>query len=140
MYRSFHKTHAKECAASSTAECLYTCHRCWDKTGNAPLDAPVQRSGRNTERSFKLCLRTQRRRGKHAESEKEWWMKDIPKEKRAVSHSSYWLNGLHVSKRRDDPRLIQFGVKCFYGSLEGTLLLILNQNAVSVVNWNTHQT
>ncbi|KAH6800217.1 hypothetical protein C2S52_000681 [Perilla frutescens var. hirtella] len=95
--RLFHRSHAKESASTSGVEPMYTCQKCWDEK-----QKKASKGGKRLRKSKKLVEADE-------DQEIEWWIKDIPKKKRASEdNSSFWLNGVHFSRRGDDGRLIKF--------------------------------
>ncbi|GER55040.1 PHD-finger and DNA binding domain-containing protein [Striga asiatica] len=79
-----------------------------------PSVVPLRRSARNAERVAKIPLRStkvkKRKRRKQSKSEKGSSKK--PKisscKKRTPANSSYWLNGLQLSRKENDERLMHF--------------------------------
>ncbi|KAH6755779.1 hypothetical protein C2S53_009907 [Perilla frutescens var. hirtella] len=93
----FHRSHAEESASTSGTEPLYTCQKCYDERNKK-----ASKGGKRLRKSKKLMEAED-------DQEIEWWMKDIPKKKRASKDSSsFWLNGVHLSRRSDDERLFEF--------------------------------
>ncbi|GFQ03106.1 nucleosome-remodeling factor subunit bptf [Phtheirospermum japonicum] len=79
------------------------------------LVVPLRRSARNAERVAKISLQKtkvkKRKKRKQAKSEKGSSKKpkiNSCKKKRTPCNSSYWLNGLQLSRRPNDERLMHF--------------------------------
>ncbi|KAL0435352.1 UNVERIFIED_CONTAM: DDT domain-containing protein PTM [Sesamum radiatum] len=84
-------------------------------TKKVTLVVPLRRSARNAERIAKLSLQKtkvkKRKKGKQAKSGKGKSGKlksGFSKKKRTPVNSSYWLNGVQLSRRPNDERLIYF--------------------------------
>ncbi|KAL0419529.1 UNVERIFIED_CONTAM: DDT domain-containing protein PTM, partial [Sesamum radiatum] len=84
-------------------------------TKKVTLVIPLRRSARNAERIAKLSLQKtkvkKRKKGKQAKSGKGKSTKlksGFSKKKRTPVNSSYWLNGVQLSRRANDERLIYF--------------------------------
>ncbi|KAI3450013.1 hypothetical protein Pfo_006678 [Paulownia fortunei] len=99
-------------------------------TKGVPLVVPLRRSARNAERIAKLSLQNtkvkKRKKGKKAKSEKGMSKKPKNsswKKKRTPVNSSYWLNGLRLSRRPNDERLMHF---------RSRMLLVLSGEVTSV--------
>ncbi|KAL3828221.1 hypothetical protein ACJIZ3_017023 [Penstemon smallii] len=83
-----------------------------------PLAVPLRRSTRNAERTLKLSVQItkvkKRKKRKQVKSEKGKLNKPNNsswKKKRTPVNSSYWLNGLRLSRRPNDERLMHFRTK-----------------------------
>lgn len=97
-----------------------------------PVLVPLRRSARNAERTAKLSLQNtkskKRKKGKKAKSGKGKFKKPKTsswKKMRTPVMSSYWLNGLRLSRLPDDERLIQF---------RNRMLLVLSGEGASISN------
>ncbi|KAL0459149.1 UNVERIFIED_CONTAM: DDT domain-containing protein PTM [Sesamum latifolium] len=91
----FHKRHARKSAGSISTECIYTCHKCQDGKFMKTDKTKVKK----------------RKKGKQAKSGKGKSRKlksGFSKKKRTPVNSSYWLNGVQLSRRPNDERLIYF--------------------------------
>ncbi|KAK4419608.1 DDT domain-containing protein PTM [Sesamum alatum] len=84
-------------------------------TKKVTLVVPLRRSARNAERIAKLSLQKtkvkKRKKGKQAKSGKGKSGKPksvFSKKKRTPVNSSYWLNGVQLSRRPNDERLMYF--------------------------------
>ncbi|KAL3620348.1 hypothetical protein CASFOL_035260 [Castilleja foliolosa] len=93
----------------------------------APLADPPRRSSRNTERFSMLmqCLKTKTRKRRKQETEpEEDDLNHIRRKKRKhVINRSYWLNGVHMSRRTNDERLMRF---------RSQMLLVLSGESTSI--------
>ncbi|CAA0805832.1 Unknown protein [Striga hermonthica] len=97
-----------------------------------PLVEPLRRSARNAERVAKLPLQSTRvkKRKKRKQAKTEKGLSKKPKissckKKRTPVNSSYWLNGLQLSHRRNDERLMHF---------RSRMLLVLPGEVTSVLH------
>ncbi|GER40759.1 PHD-finger and DNA binding domain-containing protein [Striga asiatica] len=97
-----------------------------------PLVEPLRRSARNAERVAKLPLQStrvkKRKKRKQAKTEKGLSKKpkfSSRKKKRTPVNSSYWLNGLQLSHRPNDERLMHF---------RSRMLLVLPGEVTSVLH------
>ncbi|KAI3461148.1 hypothetical protein Pfo_017811 [Paulownia fortunei] len=100
------------------------------KIRRVPLVIPLRRSARNAERILKLSLQNtnvkKRKRGKQTKPKKGELKKlnnSIRRKKRTTVNSSYWLNGLWLSRRTNDERLMHFRSK---------MLLVLSGEETSI--------
>ncbi|KAL6563881.1 hypothetical protein OROHE_005121 [Orobanche hederae] len=96
-----------------------------------PFVIPLRRSARNAECFKKLSLNTKlKKRKKRKQAKSEKGMSKKPNisswtKKRTPVSSSYWLNGLQLSRRPNDERLMHFRSK---------MLLVLARELTSVSN------
>ncbi|KAL8545103.1 hypothetical protein ACS0TY_005342 [Phlomoides rotata] len=95
-----------------------------------PLIVPLRRSARNAERTAKFSLQNtkskKRKNGKKAKSERGKFKKPkicSLKKARTPVMSSYWLNGLRLSRMPDDERLMHF---------RSRMLLVLSGEGTSI--------
>ncbi|KAL3620384.1 hypothetical protein CASFOL_035296 [Castilleja foliolosa] len=93
----------------------------------APLADLPRRSSRNTERFSMLmqCLKTKtrKRRKQETEPEEDDFNHIRRKKRKHVINSSYWLNGVHLSRRTNDERLMRF---------RSQMLLVLSGESTSI--------
>ncbi|KAL7084603.1 hypothetical protein ACP275_14G232700 [Erythranthe tilingii] len=80
-----------------------------------PVVAPARGSVRNAERISKLVQQSRkikkRKRNKRKKDLLKKLSKRIRRKKRTPVNSSYWLNGLHLSRRTNDDRVMDFRSK-----------------------------